>query len=66
MSQSKRELATIHLRHIRLELKELHMTLDKENLLPEPVEINALISQLEALLQVSDGTKKKTVNSFSD
>ncbi len=66
MSQSKRELATIHLRHIRLELKELYMTLDKENLLPEPGEIKALISQLEALLQISDGQKKKSANSFSN
>tara|TARA_Y100001968_G_scaffold258716_1_gene245752 strand:- start:754 stop:954 length:201 start_codon:yes stop_codon:yes gene_type:complete len=66
MSQSKRESATIHLRHIREELRDLHICLLQEGLLPEPGEVKALISQMEALLDVINGVKKKPAPVFDD
>tara|TARA_B100000700_G_C14752471_1_gene718231 strand:- start:555 stop:755 length:201 start_codon:yes stop_codon:yes gene_type:complete len=66
MSQSRREQASIHLRHIREELREIHISLNQDSLLPEPGEIKALISQLEALLDVSLGVKKKPAPVFAD
>ena len=66
MSQSRREQASIHLRHIREELREIHISLNEDGLLPEPGEIKALLSQLEALLDVSLGVKKKPAPVFAD
>ncbi len=40
--------------------------LNEENLLPEPGEIKALYSQLEALLDVVNGVKKKKRPVFDD
>tara|TARA_B100000700_G_C14983442_1_gene827549 strand:+ start:849 stop:1049 length:201 start_codon:yes stop_codon:yes gene_type:complete len=66
MSQSKKETATIHLRHVRQELKEIHTCLNEEGLLPEPGELKALLSQMEALLDVLNGVKKKPAPVFPD
>lgn len=66
MSQSRREQASIHLRHVREELREIHVYLNEDGLLPEPGEIKALISQMEALLDVSLGIKKKPAPVFND
>ena len=61
MSQSRREQATIHIRHLRQELKELYIALNEDGLLPEKGEIKALLSQLEALHEISLGIKKKKI-----
>ncbi len=66
MSRSKREEATVHLRHLRLEVREMATMLNEENLLPEPGEIKALYSQLEALLDVVNGVKRKKPPVFDD
>ena len=66
MSQSKKESVIIHLRHIREELREIHICLNKEGILPEPGEIKALLSQMEALLDSLNGIKKKPAPVFND
>ena len=66
MSKSKREEATTHLRHLRLELREISHMLNTEGLLPEPGEIKALYSQIEALLMLVEGVKKKKPPIFHD
>ena len=66
MSRSKREEAIVHLRHLRLELREMATMLNEENLLPEAGEIKALYSQLEALHDVVKGVKKKKPPVFED
>ena len=66
MSRSKREEATVHLRHIRLELREMATMLNTENVLPEAGEIKAIYSQLEALLDVVNGVKKKKPPVYDD
>ncbi len=66
MSQSKRETAIIHLRHVREELKEIHMCLNDDGILPEPGELKALLSQMEALLDLLNGVKKKPAPVFAD
>ena len=64
MSLSKREAVTIHLRHVRNELREIHICLEKEKLLPEPGEIKALLSQMEALLGPSQILQKQKKHKF--
>ena len=59
MSRSRRKEAESHLRFLRIELREMALMLKDENLLPEAGEIRALYSQLEALLMVVEGIKKK-------
>ena len=59
MSASKRELSSQHLRHVREELKHMYLMLSEDGLLPTGGEIKALYAQVEALLIVVDGSKKK-------
>ena len=66
MSQSKRETAIVHLRHVRQELRDIHVCLNEEGLLPEPGELKALLSQMEALLDLLNGVKKKPAPTFTD
>lgn len=49
MSSSKREEVISHLRYIRLELREMHQMLIKDDLLPDIHEAKELHSQLDAL-----------------
>ena len=49
MSATKREEVCSHLRYIRLELREMHQTLIKEDLLPDLNEAKEVLSQLDAL-----------------
>ena len=58
-SASKRNSTSQILRHLKIELKGLDLTVNKENLLPEPGEIRALLVQLDSLLDCVEGTKKK-------
>ncbi len=56
----------MHLRHLRLELREIAVMLHEENVLPEPGEIKALYSQLEALHDVVSGVKRKKFEGFPE
>ena len=52
MSATKREEVSSHLRYIRLELREMHQMLIKEDLLPDPNEAKEVHAQLNALLDL--------------
>ena len=67
MSASKREEVSSHLRHIRLELREMHQMLIRDNLLPDLSEAKEVHSQLDALYELlSDKRKKKVNNEFEN
>ena len=50
MSATKREEVCSHLRYIRLELRDMHQMLIKEDLLPDLSEAKEVLAQLDALL----------------
>ena len=50
MSAIKREEVCSHLRYIRLELREMHQMLIKEDLMPDINEAKEVHAQLDALL----------------
>ena len=60
MSATKREEVCSHLRYIRLELREMHQMLLKEDLLPDLSEAKEVHAQLDALLELltEKGVKK--------
>ncbi len=58
MSQTKRDQVISHLRYLRQELREMHLGIKEDNLLPEPSEIKGLMAQLEALLELTEGNPK--------
>ncbi len=64
MSQTKREQVITHLRYLRQEIREMHLGLNEDELLPEPGELRGIIAQLEALLELVDG--KTTIQSNSE
>ena len=65
MSATKREEVSSHLRYIRLELREMHQMLIKEDLLPDLNEALEVHSQLDALLKLlSEKSSKKIKNQF--
>ena len=65
MSSAKREEVSSHLRYIRLELRDMHQMLLKEDLLPDPCEAREVHAQLDALHQLlSEKNKKKVNNQF--
>ena len=67
MSVSKREEVSSHLRHIRLELREMHQMLIRDNLLPDLSEAKEVHAQLDALYELlSDKRKKKVKNEFEN
>ena len=67
MSASKREEVSSHLRHIRLELREMHQMLLKDNLLPDLSEAKEVHAQLDALYELlSDKRKKKVKSEFEN
>ena len=49
MSASKREEVSSHLRYIRVELREMHQMLLKDDLLPDLNEAKEVHAQLDAL-----------------
>ena len=67
MSASKREEVISHLRYIRLELREMHQMLIKDDLIPDLNEAKEVHAQLDALhaLLVNKGNKKIKIE-FSD
>ena len=52
MSATKREEVSSHLRYIRLELREMHQMLIKEDLLPDLNEAKEVLAQLDALFDL--------------
>ena len=67
MSASKREEVSSHLRHIRLELREMHQMLIKDDLLPDISEAKEVHAQLDALHELlSDKRKKSTKNEYGN
>ena len=67
MSATKREEVSSHLRYIRLELREMHQMLIRDNLLPDLSEAKEVHSQLDALYELlSDKRKKKVKNEFEN
>ena len=67
MSASKREEVSSHLRHIRIELREMHQMLIKDDLLPDISEAKEVHAQLDALYELlSDKRKKKVKNEFEN
>ena len=69
MSATKREEVCSHLRYIRLELREMHQMLIKEDLLPDLNEAKEVLAQLDALLDLlsekSNQDKKPILRAFS-
>ena len=59
MSASKRDSATQIIRYLRVELRELDLSLIEDGLLPEPGQIRALLAQLDSLHDLVHGIKKK-------
>ena len=67
MSASKREEISSHLRYIRLELREMHQMLIKDDLLPDLNDAKEVHAQLDALYElISDKRKKKVKNEFEN
>ena len=62
MSATKREEVSSHLRYIRIELREMHQMLIKDDLLPDPNEAKEVHAQLDALLGLLSENKKKKLN----
>ena len=52
MSATKRDEVSSHLRYIRLELREMHQMLIKDDLLPDLNEAKEVHAQLDALLDL--------------
>ena len=67
MSASKREEVSSHLRYIRLELREMHQMLIKDDLLPDLNEAKEVHAQLDALYDLlSDKQSKKVKSGFEN
>ena len=65
MSATKREEVSSHLRYIKLELREMHQMLIKDDLLPDLNEAKEVHAQLDALLDLlSDKKINKIRNHF--
>ena len=58
MSQTKREQVISHLRYLRQELREMHLGVNEDGLLPDPGELRGIMAQLEALLDLVEGNTK--------
>ena len=63
MSQNKREQVSSHLRYLRQELREMHLGVNEDGLLPEPGELRGIMAQLEALLELVEGNTRIQSNS---
>ena len=63
MSQTKREQVISHLRYLRQELREIHLGLNEDGLLPEIGELRGIMAQLEALLELVEGNTRIQSNS---
>ena len=67
MSAAKREEVSSHLRYIRLELREMHQMLIKDDLLPDLNDAKEVHAQLDALLDLlSEKKVTKIKGQFSN
>ena len=64
MSASKREEVISHLRYIRVELREMHQMLLKDDLLPDINEAKEVHAQLDALYELLSDKKNKSKTNF--
>lgn len=64
MSASKREEVSSHLRYIRIELREMHQMLLKDDLLPDLNEAKEVHAQLAALYELLSDKKNKLKTNF--
>ncbi len=62
MSATKREEVSSHLRYIRVELREMHQVLIKDDLLPDLNEAKEVHAQLDALLNLLSDKRVKKIN----
>ena len=63
MSATKREEVISHLRYIRLELREMHQMLIKDDLMPDPNEAKEVHAQLNALLDLLSDKRINNIKS---
>ena len=64
---NQKEEVSSHLRYIRLELREMHQMLIKDDLLPDPNEAKEVHAQLDALLDLlSDKGLKKIKSQYGN
>ena len=63
MSQTKREQVITHLRYLRQELREMHLDVNQDSVLPEPGELRGIMAQMEALLELVEGNTRIQSNS---
>ena len=63
MSLTKRDQIVSHLRYLRQELREMHLGIQDDGLFPEPGELRGVLAQMEALLELIEGTPKVKSNS---
>ena len=63
MSATKRDEVCSHLRYIRLELREMHQMLIKDDLLPDLNDAKEVHAQLDALLNLLSDKKIKKIRS---
>ena len=63
MPQTKREQVITHIRYLRQELREMHLGIIEDGLIPESGELRGLMAQLEALLELVEGNTKIQSNS---
>ena len=66
MSASKREEVISHLRYIRVELREMHQMLLKDDLLPDLNEAKEVHAQLDALYELLSDKKNKQKMNFKN
>ncbi len=67
MNSTKREEVSSHLRYIRLELRDMHQMLLKEDLLPDAGDAREVHAQLDALHQLlSDKNNKKIKKQYGN
>ena len=63
MSQTKREQVISHIRYLRQELREMHLSINEDDLFPDPSELRGIMAQLEALLELVEGNTRIQSNS---
>ena len=63
MSATKREEVSSHLRYIRLELREMHQMLIKEDLLPDLNDAKEVKAQLDALFDLLSDKRLNNIKS---
>ena len=63
MSQTKKEQIISHIRYLRQELRVMHLGIKEDDLFPEPGELRGIMAQLEALLELVEGSTRIQPNS---